>query len=198
MSAHHNIALCAFALAALNLTPACALLKKPTPLTQLQLSLPAAELNWPARLELGGVKARGVLQSDRVIVTNGALVMQHAGLRWVAAPAAQLAEQLASARIASSANSIQKGAGKATIDVWLSDFNIAVSATGDTSVAVSASGAIRCANAKIASDLAPAAIVLPLNSTDPQRIAERFNAAATKVITTLLTRVPENCKAVRN
>ena len=198
MSAHHKIALCAFALAALNLTPACALLKKPTPLTQLQLSLPAAELNWPARLELGGVKARGVLQSDRVIVTNGALVMQHAGLRWVAAPAAQLAEQLASARIASSANSIQKGAGKATIDVWLSDFNIAVSATGDTSVAVSASGAIRCANAKIASDLAPAAIVLPLNSTDPQRIAERFNAAATKVITTLLTRVPENCKAVRN
>lgn len=198
MSAHHKIALCAFALAALNLTPACALLKKPTPLTQLQLSLPAAELNWPARLELGGVKARGVLQSDRVIVTNGALVMQHAGLRWVAAPAAQLAEQLASARIASSANSIQKGAGKATIDVWLSDFNIAVSATGDTSVAVSASGAIRCANAKIASDLAPAAIVLPLNSTDPQRIAERFNAAATKVITTLLTRVPENCKVVRN
>ena len=198
MSAHHKIALCAFALAALNLTPACALLKKPTPLTQLQLSLLAAELNWPARLELGGVKARGVLQSDRVIVTNGALVMQHAGLRWVAAPAAQLAEQLASARIASSANSIQKGAGKATIDVWLSDFNIAVSATGDTSVAVSASGAIRCANAKIASDLAPAAIVLPLNSTDPQRIAERFNAAATKVITTLLTRVPENCKAVRN
>ena len=198
MSAHHKIALCAFALAALNLTPACALLKKPTPLTQLQLSLPAAELNWPARLELGGVKARGVLQSDRVIVTNGALVMQHAGLRWVAAPAAQLAEQLAIARIASSAKSIQKGAGKATIDVWLSDFNIAVSATGDTSVAVSASGAIRCANAKIASDLAPAAIVLPLNSTDPQRIAERFNAAATKVITTLLTRVPENCKAVRN
>ena len=198
MSAHHKIALCAFALAALNLTPACALLKKPTPLTQLQLSLPAAELNWPARLELGGVKARGVLQSDRVIVTNGALVMQHAGLRWVAAPAAQLAEQLASARIASSANSIQKGAGKATIDVWLSDFNIAVGATGDTSVAVSASGAIRCANAKIASNLVPAAIVLPLNSTDPQRIAERFNAAATKVITTLLTRVPENCKAVRN
>ena len=198
MSAHHKIALCAFALAALNLTPACALLKKPTPLTQLQLSLPAAELKWPARLELGGVKARGVLQSDRVIVTNGALVMQHAGLRWVATPAAQLAEQLASARIASSANSIQKGAGKATIDVWLSDFNIAVSATGDTSVAVSASGAIRCANAKIASDLAPAAIVLPLNSTDPQRIAERFNAAATKVITTLLTRVPENCKVVRN
>ena len=198
MSAHHKIALCAFALAALNLTPACALLKKPTPLTQLQLSLPAAELKWPARLELGGVKARGVLQSDRVIVTNGALVMQHAGLRWVAAPAAQLAEQLASARVASSAKSIQKGAGKATIDVWLSDFNIAVSATGDTSVAVSASGAIRCANAKIASDLAPAAIVLPLNSTDPQRIAERFNAAATKVITTLLTRVPENCKVVRN
>lgn len=199
MSAHHKIALCAVALAALNLTPACALLKKPTPLTQLQLSLPAVELNWPARLELGSVKARGVLQSDRLIVTNGALVMQHGGLRWVAAPATQLAEQLAIARITTSTRSIQKAAGKAvTIDVWLSDFNITVNPTGDTSVAVSASGAIRCANAKIASDLAPAAIVLPLNSTDPQRIAERFNAAATQVITTLLARIPENCKAAVN
>ncbi len=194
MNIYRRSSLCAFALAAFAL-PGCALLKKPIPLTQLQISLDAAELNWPARLELGSVKARGVLQSDRMIVINGALVMQHADLRWVAAPAAQMTEQLAIARLAALTATAPKASGKAaTVDFWLSDFNIAVSANGDTRVAVSASAAVRCANAKSASQIAPAAIVLPLNSADPQRIAERFDAATTTVLTNLLVRVYRYCQ----
>ena len=185
MSHYRKIALAVFA--ALTLTPACALLKKPTPLTQLQVSLNAAELQWPEQLELGGVKARGMLQSDRMIVTNGALVMQHAGLRWIAAPATQLTEQLAMASVSTSIPAAQKRSGKkAVIDVWLSDFNISVGANGDTSVAVSASATVRCAPAKKVSQLTPAALVLPLNSTDPQRIAQTFNDAANKVLASLL------------
>jgi hypothetical protein len=198
MSIYRKIRLYTFVLTAFAL-PGCALLKKPTPLTQLQISLNEAELNWPAQLELASVKARGVLQSDRVIVINGALVMQHADLRWVAAPSAQLAEQLAIARLAALTADAQKASGKAaTVDFWLNDFNIVVSASGDTSVAVSASAAVRCANAKSASQLAPASIVLPLNSADPQRIAERFDTAAGKVLTNLLARVSGYCPHARN
>lgn len=204
MSVYRKISLYAFVLAAFALAPGCALLKKPTPLTQLQLELNAAELNWPAHLELGSVKARGVLQSDRVIVINGALVMQHAGLRWVAAPPAQLVEQLSVARLAALTTATQKAAGKtAIVDFWLSDFNIAVGTNGDTHVAVSASAVIRCANAKSVSpeatrQVAPVVMALPLNSTDPQRIAEVFDTAASEVIKSLLVRVAGDCQTSPN
>lgn len=192
MSVIRTRVFCAFAVAIVLLTPACALFKKPTPLTQLQLSLNAAELSWPARLELGQIKARGMLQTDRVIVTQGALVMQHAGLRWVAAPATLLAEQFAIARVATFTATAHKHPGPAAIiDVWLSDFNIAVSSNGDTRAAVSAWASVRCANARSASQVPPTAIALPLNSTDPQRIAERFDVAATQVFKTLLTQAAE-------
>ena len=149
MSTFRKITLFVFIAATIVLTPACALLKKPTPLTQLQLSLNAAELQWPARLELGDVKARGMLQSDRVIVTKGALVMQHGGLRWIAAPAMQLAEQLAIARVATVSAAPHKHQGRgAVINVWLSDFSIAVNANGESSAAVSAWASVRCDNAR--------------------------------------------------
>ena len=192
MSVTRTTAFCVFLVVTIMLTPACALLKKPTPLTQLQLSLDSAALSWPARLELGNVKARGMLQTDRVIVTQGALVMQHAGLRWVAAPAALLAEQLAIARVASLSAPTSKHPGRAAnIDVWLSDFNIAVNAKGDTSVAVSAWASVGCAKARSASQVPAMTVALPLNSTDPQRIAERFNTAATMVFKTLLAQGAE-------
>ena len=192
MSMFRMMSLSAFLAAMILLTPACALLKKPTPLTQLQLSLNAAELHWPAQLELGNVKARGMLQSDRVIVTKGALVMQHGGLRWVAAPATLLAEQLAIARVATAITTPHKNQGRgAIVDVWLSDFNIAVNPNGATSAAVSAWANVRCNNARTAMQVPASAIALPLNSTDPQRIAERFNAAATQVLKALLTQAAE-------
>ena len=194
MSVYRKIALCACVLATVTLTSACALLKKPVPLTQLQLSLDVAELEWPARLELGGVKARGILQSDRVIVTNGALVMQHAGLRWVAAPATQLAEQLTMIRVVASAPTVQQAPRQkkaAIFDVWLSNFNIAVHENGDTSVEVTAWASVRCADARTASQVPRVVIALPLNSTDPQRIADRFDAAANLVFKSLLAQGAE-------
>lgn len=182
----------AFVTATVLLAPACALLKKPTPLTQLQLVLNATELHWPQRLELGDVKARGMLQTDRVIVTKGALVMQHGGLRWVAAPATLLAEQLAIARVATASSMPDKRQGSgATVNIWLADFNISVHPNGETSAAVSAWANVRCNNARTAKQVPTSAVALPLNSTDPQRIAERFDAAATQVLKALLAQAAE-------
>lgn len=192
MNALRTMTLLAGLAATTLLAPACALLKKPTPLTQLQLSLDAAELHWPPLLELGDVKARGMLQTDRVIVTNGALVMQHGGLRWIAAPAILLAEQLASARVAALSTAIpQRKKRGASINVWLSDFSITLKANGESNAAVAAWATIRCDNAQAISQLPPAAIALPLNSSDPQRIAERFDAAATIVLKKLLAQAAE-------
>lgn len=192
MSAVRTMTLLAGLAATLLLAPACALLKKPTPLTQLQLSLDAAELHWPAQLELGDVKARGMLQTDRVIVTNGALVMQHGGLRWIAAPAILLAEQLAIARVATVSTTIpQRKTRGASINLWLSDFSIALKASGESSATVSAWATLSCNNARAISQVPPATIALPLNSTDPQRIAERFDAAAMMVLKKLLAQAAE-------
>ena len=183
----------------LLLTPSCALLKKPNPVTQLQLTLDAAAISWPLQLALSSVKARKILQSDRVIVTSGARVMQHAGLRWVAAPAALINEQLSLARSNQLALAMASKAGQgsgATLDIWLSEFNVVEQVNGGTQTRVSALASLRCNRAasagKSASDQA-SAVQLPavtravtLNSSDPQRLADSFNTASNAVFIALV------------
>jgi hypothetical protein len=190
----------------LVLTPSCALLKKPNPVTQLQLTLDAAAISWPPQLALGSVQARKILQSDRVIVTSGARVMQHAGLRWVAAPAALINEQLGLARANQMALAMASKAGQgsgATLDIWLSEFNVVEQVNGGTQTRVSALASLRCNRAVSAGKSASAqtpAVQLPavaravtLNSSDPQRLAESFNEASTAVFAALIKSALGHC-----
>lgn len=186
------------ALGAVATLSSCALLKKPVPVTQIQLSLDYTRINWPVDMKLAGVKARSVLQTDRVIVVQSALVMQHAGVRWVANPSAQLSEQLSFARasaLAQLSTTRMADAKNMQLDVWLNDFNIEVLANGDTRIVVSALANIQCSAATLPSQLPAAVREVPLNSIDPQRIAEGFNNAAGAALSKLIASGKALCQA---
>ncbi len=170
---------CAFALATILLLPACALLKKPIPVTQLQLTIDPAQLKWPTDISIASIKARGVLQTDRIIVTHGARVMQHTGVRWVANPAAQLSEQLefAGRHIMTHTKKHHLIARIKSLEIQLQDFQIEVQSNSDTRVRVSVLASIRCKADGAPVQLPEAAASLALNSSEPQRIADRFNEA---------------------
>jgi hypothetical protein len=182
----------------ISLISACALLTKPTPLTQLQLSLNAEQIRWPAALSLGSVQSRAVLKTDRVIVMRGALVMQHAGLRWTSAPEMLLAEQLSMLRMANTTStSMNTEAEKkpARIDVWLSQFNVQVLPDGSSSATVAAAAQLNCGGASSTQQLALTRVAQALNTTDPQRIATSFNEAASAVVIQLLESADAQCRA---
>jgi len=186
------------AIGAVAALPACALLKKPVPVPQIQLAIDQAQLLWPANIAVKSVSARAILQSDRVIVTEGARVMQHSGVRWVASPAAQLQEQLSFARAKQLA---QRDSNRATpaesmqMAIWLNDFNIDVLANGDTRILVSARAEIQCKADKILAPLPAVERSVPLNSASPQRIAEAFNAAAGAALNALALSAKAQCGA---
>jgi hypothetical protein len=195
-----------------SLISACALLKKPIPLTQLQLALDAQQISWPSSVSLGGVQSRAVLKTDRIIVMRGALVMQHEGLRWTSAPEILLAEQLGIlGMVNSGSNSARvdrpqqreltvspRLSNSARIDVWLNEFNVAVLQDGTSSATVSVAATINCPSAPTAEPtikkLPLVRATLPLNSTDPQRVATRFNEAATMVFNQLLNTAAASCR----
>ena len=188
----------ALVLTTIVLLPACALLKKPLPVTQLQLSVDLTALNWPAQIQVANMKARGVLQSDRIIVMEGAKVMQHEGVRWVDNPSALIIEQLAiSGSRALTISSVKGGASvkPAQIEMLLTDFQIEVQANGDTLVVVALLASIRCKADSPPLHLQGAASRLPLNSSEPQRIAERFNEAALAVLSELRASSLDLCRA---
>lgn len=190
----------ALVLGAIALLPSCALLKKPLPVTQLQLALDATRMQMPPDMQVKTLKARAILQTDRVIVIQGAQVMQHAGVRWVAEPAALLREELSmmgadvSARLGKNRAAPEK---PVQLEIWLHDFNIEVLAGGDTRILVSARANIQCIGAAKSAPLPVAAFSVPLNSVDPQRIAEGFNAAASSTFRTLLASGAEYCRALK-
>lgn len=179
MKPFHHLNVATVALAAGLLLPACALLKKPVPVTQLQLSIDPAKLDWPANIKIASIKARRVLQTDRVIVAEGARVMQHTGVRWVSDPAAQLSEQLdfAGGHFTAHIDKRQSMTRLKSIDVLLKDFQIEVQANLDTLVLVSVHASMRCKADDAPVQLPEAQTSVPLNSSEPQRIAERFNEA---------------------
>lgn len=185
------------ALLGIALISGCALLRTPEPLTTLQLPLAdsAPSLQWPARLGPGIVQATAALQSNRVLVTKGSLLMQHEGLRWVDAPPVLIAEQLRSLHARSTAGTEAIGA----LDLWLTDFELRVAPDGVREVVVAASATLRCSATTRTVQLAPtSATVTPANAA-AQSLADAFAGASSQVLGTLLAAASpslEHCAAL--
>lgn len=171
------------ALLGIALISGCALLRTPEPLTTLQLPLAGADLAWPANLAPGEVEATAALQSNRVLVTKGSLLMQHEGLRWVDAPPVLIAEQLRGLRARSTAGTEAIGA----LDLWLTDFELRVAPDGTREVIVAASATLRCSASTRTVQLAPtSATATPANAA-AQSLADAFASASSEVLSNLLT-----------
>lgn len=193
----HDLPTRLFALLGIALISGCALLRTPEPLTTLQLPLAdsAPSLQWPARLGPGIVQATAALQSNRVLVTKGSLLMQHEGLRWVDAPPVLIAEQLRSLHARSTAGTEAIGA----LDLWLTDFELRVAPDGVREVVVAASATLRCSATTRTVQLAPtSATVTPANAA-AQSLADAFAGASSQVLGTLLAAASpslEHCAAL--
>lgn len=173
----------------LALLQGCALMRTPAPLTTLQLPLDssAASPQWPAALAPGSVQGTAALQGNRVLVVQGALLMQHEGLRWVDAPPVLLAEQLRGlhARAASSNEPV------ATLDLWLSAFNLRVATDGTRDVMVSASATVRCNGAAGVTTLAPSSASSAPAGKDAQSLADAFATASGEVLAAIFNAAVE-------
>jgi hypothetical protein len=170
-----------FVLIAALLSNACALIKAPEPLTTLQLQLPAdaQARHWPARIALRPTRATAALQSSRVLVVDGALLMQHAGLRWVDAPAILLDEQLRALNFAYPSGNEKM---LASVELWLTQFNIKIAGAGDKSVEVAALAELRCQLGASLHRMPLAAANVALRSEDATAVAAAFAAATDQVI----------------
>ncbi|MBK6729242.1 MAG: hypothetical protein IPG63_18980 [Xanthomonadales bacterium] len=181
----HDLPTRLFALLSIALISGCALLRTPEPLTTLQLPLAdsAPSLQWPARLGPGIVQATAALQSNRVLVTKGSLLMQHEGLRWVDAPPVLVAEQLRSLHARSTHGTEAIGA----LDLWLTGFELRVDASGTREVVVAASATLRCSASTRTVQLAPtSATATPANAA-AQSLADAFASASSEVLSNLLS-----------
>jgi ABC-type uncharacterized transport system auxiliary subunit len=174
----------------LLLLSGCALLSRPAPLVTLQLEPPPTTSTWPTLLRPGRVTAIAALQSDRVVVTDGALLMQHQGLRWVEVPAVMVTEYLHRIHARRSADAAQSEAGAASLDLWITDFSLHLVADGGRIVVVAASAQLRCASTASLQPLAPAAATFAPPDDSARAIAAAFSAATREVITRLLSAAP--------
>ena len=137
-----------FALLLLAAITGCALINRPAPLTTLQVRFPKYVADrllrtWPEGLALASLTSASVISGNRVIVFDGAKVMQFNGLRWVDTPAVMLTEQLRLMQVRSEADRpIQHFA---FLKLALVDFSIHLSDGGDKTVLVSANVQLQCA-----------------------------------------------------
>ena len=127
-------------------TTGCALFSRPEPLITLQLQGATAasglELAWPASMALESVDTTSVISSNRLIVIDGAKVMQFKGLRWVDTPAVMLTEQFKHWQARSEAGRpIQHFA---FLKLALVDFSIHLNGDGDKTVLVSTNAELQC------------------------------------------------------
>lgn len=170
------------------LLAACALMSRPQPVTTLLLKLPVddASLSWPSSIEPGAVRAITTLQSNRVLVVNDAILMQHEGLRWVDTPAVLLAEQL---RVRHAQRKVGGGTeeSKATLDLWLTRFNMRIAKDGDKSVEVSAIADLICADPGKSQRLSPASVSIEWVGNDAQQVASTFAIAANEMLDAVLS-----------
>ena len=170
----------------LLMAPGCALLSRPTPLTTLQLPPAPEALAWPKGLKPGRVTAASALKVDRVIVAEGARLMQHGGMRWVDVPAVMIAEYLR--RIHARRRDIGRDevVDSATLDLWITDFNLNLDPTGRLTVAVAAAGELRCTPFASPHPLAPTAATQALAREDADSVVAGFSAAVSEVVATVL------------
>jgi ABC-type uncharacterized transport system auxiliary subunit len=164
--------------AALGLT-ACALMRAPQALTTLQLQLADDARAWPEQIEPKVTRASAALQSTRVLVFDGALLMQHGGLRWVDAPAKMLDEQLRLLRYAHPGNDV---ATMASVELWLTQFNIRIAASGEKSVEVAALAELQCAGDASLQRMPLAEASVALTGEDAAVVAAAFAAATDRVV----------------
>lgn len=167
----------------------CSLLSRPEPMDTLQLLTPevSSTSGWPDNLDRGEVSANAALQTDRVLVTHVALLMQHEGLRWVDVPATLLSEQLRMRQTGTDASAMAETKAVAALDIWLTEFNIHIADGGGKTVAVSASGELRCARNERRLRIAPVGASRPLTSADAAEIAVAFAQATDEMLTALLS-----------
>lgn len=158
---------------------ACALLRTPQALTTLQLQLAQDADTWPEQIEPKVTRASAALQSTRVLVFDGALLMQHGGLRWVDAPATMLDEQLRLLRYAHPGKDIET---VASVELWLTQFNIRIAASGEKSVEVAALAELQCAGDASRHRMPLAAASVALTGEDAAAVAAAFAAATDQVI----------------
>lgn len=183
-------------LAYLSQISACTLLQKPNPPIRLQLALDVERIRWPAGLSLGKLQAAAALKSDRIIVVRGAVVMQHAGVRWVSTLDQLLTEQVAllhrasTAQISTRATSLQNSA---RMDIWVSEFNVTLMPDNASAASVALTAALTC-QGKSTQQLPLSRESLPLSSSDPQRLASRFNEAASTALAQLLKSAEHHCR----
>jgi ABC-type uncharacterized transport system auxiliary subunit len=164
----------------------CALLSPPDPLTTLRLEPVPETIAWPAGLKPGRVTATSALQLDRVVVAQGALLMRHGELRWVDVPAVMMAESLrrtyASRRDAGAIDET----GMASLDLWLTDFNLSVGDNGALAAVVSVVAELRCTPPVPLRPLAPVTATHALTRDDAVAIAAAFSSATRDVVAAVL------------
>ncbi len=167
----------------------CSLLSRPEPMDTLQLLTPevSSTSGWPDSLDRGEVSANAALQTDRVLVTDGALLMQHEGLRWVDVPATLLTEQLRARHARADASTTAETMAVATLDVWLTGFNIRIADGGSKTVDISAFGELRCARDGRRLRVEPVGASRPLTTADAAEIAVTFAQATDEMLTALLS-----------
>lgn len=169
------------------LLSSCTLIQRPEPVTTLRLPLAHADLAWPAALAPGRVDSTSALRSNRVLVVDGAVLMQHDGLRWVDTPAVMLSEQLRGLH----ARAATREAVTASLDVWLGELNLRVDADRTQEAAANAHATLRCAGSDRTITIAPvSASATPANS-DPQALADAFAQASGEMLAALLQQSAE-------
>ena len=178
--------------AAMGLT-ACALIRAPQALTTLQLQLTDAAGSWPEQIEPKVTRASAALQSTRVLVFDGALLMQHGGLRWVDAPAKMLDEQLRLLRYAHAGNDIKT---VASVELWLTQFNIRIAGAGDKSVEVAALAELQCAVDASLHRMPLALASVALAGEDAAAVAAAFAAASDQVIAVIGSAAAKQARCV--
>ena len=166
----------------LVLLSSCALIQRPDPLTTLQLPSAAAKRAWPAVLTPGRVDSTSALRSNRVLVVDGAVLMQHEGLRWVDTPAVMWSEQLRALHARAASGSV----ATASLDVWLGEFNLRVGADRTREALASAHATLRCTGSERTITIAPVAASATPASSDPQALAQAFGQASDEVLAALL------------
>lgn len=165
----------------------CTLIQRPEPVTTLQLPSAATAPAWPAALAPGRVDSTSALRSNRVLVVDGAVLMQHEGLRWVDTPAVMWSEQLRALH----ARAANTGAAKASLDLWLGDFNLRIGADRTREAVVSAHASLRCAGSERNIAVPPVSASVAMAGSEPQALAQAFGEASGEVLAALLEQTSE-------
>lgn len=178
-----------FVMISVSLLSACSLIARPEPLTTLQLIITDGDAmpQWPAALAAGNVVGTSTLLGNRVLVVNGALLMQHEGMRWVDTPALMISEQIHTLHAQTAGNT----APVAAINLRLSAFNLRIGSGGEKHAVVAASGNLRCLGSERARALAPVSAKATPANASAQALADAFARASGEVLAGLLGQVSD-------